>query len=84
MPCCAMLHPPPQDNWPSMPSVCSDLSPFYLAKARSNMDYWRRMRVPQGTDLGGVDGTGVEFWQAEAEALPAPDESFDVVGGTWR
>ena len=26
--------------------TCLDLSPFYLEKARENMDYWRRMRAP--------------------------------------
>ncbi len=29
-----------KDNWPEMPSVCSDLSPFYLAKARENIEVW--------------------------------------------
>ena len=31
-----------KDNWPEMPSVLSDLSPFYLSKARDNIEYWRQ------------------------------------------
>jgi ubiquinone/menaquinone biosynthesis C-methylase UbiE len=63
-----------------MPTVCSDLSPFYLAKARENCGYWARQRAG-GRSLGGVDGTGVEFLQCAAEKLDAPDESFDIVRG---
>lgn len=35
-----------QDNYSEMDVTCLDLSPFYLAKARENMGYWRRMRAP--------------------------------------
>ncbi|KAG2484732.1 hypothetical protein HYH03_016479 [Edaphochlamys debaryana] len=67
-----------KDAFPDLPSVVSDLSPFYLAKARDNLAYWARTRQA-GRDLGGVDGCGAEFLQAPAEALAAPDESFDIV-----
>jgi hypothetical protein len=40
-----------------MSTICADLSPFYLARARSNMAYWKRQRAP-ALDLGGMDGTG--------------------------
>lgn len=51
-----------QDNYPSMRSTVSDLSPYYLAAARRNMAYWKRLR--QGdADLGGVDGTGTDYLQ---------------------
>lgn len=46
-----------QDNWPEMQTIASDLSPFYLARARDNLSYWRNQRAP-GADLGGTDGTG--------------------------
>jgi hypothetical protein len=40
-----------------MSTICADLSPFYLARARSNMAYWKRQRAP-ALNLGGMDGTG--------------------------
>ncbi|KXZ46714.1 hypothetical protein GPECTOR_41g678 [Gonium pectorale] len=67
-----------KDAYPDLPSVVSDLSPFYLARARSNLRYWRSLRQPS-RQLGGVDDTGTEFLQTAAEAIAAPDESFDVV-----
>ncbi|KAF8057919.1 Scube3 [Scenedesmus sp. PABB004] len=78
--CCGTgrLHTFIKDNWPRMSSVAADLSPFYLAKARDNVAAWKAQRAP-GLDLGGADGTGTEFVQAAAEALPLPDGSVDVV-----
>eukprot|EP00198_Chlamydomonas_reinhardtii_P006153 XP_001695489.1 predicted protein [Chlamydomonas reinhardtii] len=67
-----------KDAYPDMRTVCSDLSPFYLARARNNVRYWRRLRAP-GRFLGGVDETGTEFLQTAAEDIAAPDESFDIV-----
>ncbi len=67
-----------QDNWPELPTVCSDLSPFYLQQARSNMQEWKRMRQPTKR-LGGVDDTGVEYVQMAAERLDMPDASVDIV-----
>ncbi|KAL6748723.1 S-adenosyl-L-methionine-dependent methyltransferase [Haematococcus lacustris] len=67
-----------KDNWPEMRSVCSDLSPFYLARARRNLQEWKALRQP-GKALGGVDDTGVEFMQMAAEKLDVPDASFDIV-----
>ena len=40
----------------------SDLSPFYLSRARDNLKYWKKMRQP-GSYLGGSDDNGVEFLQ---------------------
>lgn len=40
-----------------MSTVASDLSPFYLSKARDNVKYWKSMRAPS-LDLGGTDKTG--------------------------
>eukprot|EP00198_Chlamydomonas_reinhardtii_P006152 XP_001695488.1 menaquinone biosynthesis methyltransferase UbiE/COQ5 [Chlamydomonas reinhardtii] len=67
-----------KDAYPDMRTVCSDLSPFYLARARNNMRYWRRLRA-RGRFLGGVDETGTEFLQTAAEDIAAPDDSFDIV-----
>lgn len=67
-----------KDNYPTTPLTVSDLSPFYLAAARDNLRYWKSMRAPNA-DLGGVDGTGATFVQAAAEALGAPDASYDLV-----
>ncbi len=63
-----------------MSTVVSDLSPFYLERARANMRYWRDSRMA-GRDLGGTDGTGTTFLQTPAEKIDAPDASFDIVGG---
>jgi hypothetical protein len=41
-----------------MSTIAADLSPFYLARARANMAYWKRQRAP-ALELGGMDGTGV-------------------------
>lgn len=71
-----------QDNYPTMRTVASDLSPFYLSDARSNMAYWQRQRAA-GQQLGGTDGSGTDFMQCAAENVPAPDGSFDVVSGAF-
>lgn len=62
-----------------MSTVVSDLSPYYLAKARENIKYWKSQRVAPAVDLGGPDGAGVEYFQCPAEQIPAADNSFDVV-----
>ncbi|EFJ52588.1 hypothetical protein VOLCADRAFT_103077 [Volvox carteri f. nagariensis] len=68
-----------KDAYPSLPSVISDLSPFYLARARENMRYWRDLRQP-GRGLGGVDDTGVtQFLQTAAENIDAADNQFDIL-----
>lgn len=46
-----------QDNFPTLSTIASDLSPFYLAKARDNINYWKSQRAAQ-LQLGGPDGTG--------------------------
>lgn len=71
-----------KDNYPSLNLTVSDLSPFYLAEARKNMDYWKRMRAPNA-DFGGYRGSGVTFLQAAAENLPMEDDSFDLVTCTY-
>jgi hypothetical protein len=52
-----------KDEYAQMDLTLSDLSPFYLAEARRNLAYWKRMRAPNA-QLGGVDGRGVSFLQA--------------------
>lgn len=46
-----------QDNYPTMSTIASDLSPFYLTKARDNVKYWKSRRAAS-LDLGGTDKTG--------------------------
>jgi hypothetical protein len=48
---------PVQDNYPTMPTVASDLSPYYLAKARDNALYWKSQRAAD-KQLGGYQDTG--------------------------
>ncbi|GLC55740.1 hypothetical protein PLESTB_001020600 [Pleodorina starrii] len=73
-----------KDAHPALPTVVSDLSPFYLARARSNMRYWAEMRQ-SGRQLGGVDGAGVQqYLQTAAERINAQDDSFDIVGDYRR
>ncbi|GLC55741.1 hypothetical protein PLESTB_001020700 [Pleodorina starrii] len=68
-----------KDAHPALPTVVSDLSPFYLARARSNMRYWAEMRQ-SGRQLGGVDGAGVQqYLQTAAERIDARDDSFDIL-----
>lgn len=59
------------DTLPRSRYVLCDLSPFYLAKARENVDYWRRFRNASSPD--------VRYIQAPAERLPMDDASADVV-----
>eukprot|EP00884_Botryococcus_braunii_P009873 jgi/Botrbrau1/18888/Bobra.177_2s0046.1 len=67
-----------QDNFPEMEITAQDLSPYYLAEARSNAEHWRDLRQP-GKHAGGYKGTGFNFLQAAAEAIPVADGTFDVV-----
>ncbi len=67
-------HAVVQDTYPLMQLTCSDLSPFYLATARENHEYWQRMRQPS---LALQDQT--KFLQTAAEKIAAPDNSYDVV-----
>ena len=71
-----------RDVFPMADMTVTDLSPFYLEKARDNDKYWRSYRGQQAVQ----EATGVasnpkpaKFVQANAEALPFPDESFDAV-----
>ncbi len=65
-----------KDNYPAMATTCSDLSPYYLAEARENMEYFDEFNsvVEPGRRLAPT-----RFVQAAAEALPFPDGTFDVV-----
>jgi hypothetical protein len=76
-----MRHPSPLPPPRAAPqTVASDLSPFYLAKARDNILDWKAKRRPSA-DLGAGPGrAGTTFMQCAAESIPAPDETFDVVG----
>lgn len=67
-----------KDNYPGLDLTLSDLSPFYLAEARSNMRYWKAQRAGQ-LALPGVDRNGTAFLQTAAEGIAAPDGSFDLV-----
>lgn len=67
-----------KDNYPTLQLTVSDLSPFYLAEAKSNMEYWKRMRAPEA-NFGGHGGSGVTFLQTAAERLNVPDCSQDIV-----
>eukprot|EP00892_Ulva_mutabilis_P005100 jgi/Ulvmu1/2962/UM015_0002.1 len=62
------------DNYPAARLTVSDLSPFYLEKARSNMAYWQRCASPSARSAGSVS-----FLQCAAEALPHEDACMDVV-----
>lgn len=67
-----------KDNFPEMSTIAADLSPYYLARARENVRYWKSCRA-QDRDLGGVDGTGSQFLQTKAEKLDLADASVDIV-----
>ncbi len=67
-----------KDNYPSMRTTCSDLSPYYLAEARENVEYFDEYNalVHPG---GSRPLARTAFVQAAAEALPFGDAAFDVL-----
>lgn len=65
-----------RDNFPESNLTMTDLSPYYLEKARENDKYWRSFRKEQ-TKKDAPDTTS--FVQANAEDLPFPSNSFDAV-----
>jgi len=62
-----------RDNLPDAQVTLTDLSPFYLEKARDNDDYWRSFTGRKETSAPAT------ILQANAEDLPFPDNSFDCV-----
>ena len=66
-----------QDNYPKMGITQLDLSPFYLQKARDNMDYWRQRRG--GSNPADSVAHKDKFLQAPAEEIPVADASYDIV-----
>ena len=66
-----------QDNFPKMGITQLDLSPFYLAKARENMDYWRSKRG--GSNPADSVAHKDKFLHAPAEQIPVPDSSYNIV-----
>lgn len=62
-----------RDNLPEAQVTLSDLSPYYLEKARENDSYWRKHTGKDKTTRP------VTCVQANAEHLPFPDNSFDAV-----
>jgi ubiquinone/menaquinone biosynthesis C-methylase UbiE len=65
-----------KDNYPAMRTTCSDLSPYYLAEARENVEYFTEFNA---TVNPGRALARTAFAQAAAEALPFADASFDVL-----
>lgn len=63
-----------RDNWPGANLVITDLSPFYLLKARENMAYWERMTDTKKTKMGSV-----RYIHAAGEDIPFRDASVDVL-----
>ena len=65
-----------KDNYPEMDTTCSDLSPYYLAEARENVEYFAEFdaQVNPGRRLAPTS-----FVQCAAEQLPFADASFDVL-----
>jgi ubiquinone/menaquinone biosynthesis C-methylase UbiE len=71
-----------RDNFPTAKTTYSDLSPFYLEKARKNDQYWLSQRGEDAMEEATGEATKPEsatFVQANAETLPFEDDSFDVV-----
>ncbi|GAB5362615.1 hypothetical protein AAMO2058_000813000 [Amorphochlora amoebiformis] len=64
-----------KDSYPDMELTVSELSPYYLEEARSNLNYWRRFSQQNNKD----HGPPVRFMQAAAEELPVEDGSLDCV-----
>jgi ubiquinone/menaquinone biosynthesis C-methylase UbiE len=62
-----------RDNYPAADLTVSDLSPFYLQEAASNLADWQRLRGAR-TPCASVD-----LVQCAAELLPFDTDSMDVV-----
>jgi ubiquinone/menaquinone biosynthesis C-methylase UbiE len=62
-----------RDNFRSTNVTLTDLSPFYLEKARRNDEYWRKYQQVDKQAIPAV------FVQANAEDLPFENSSFDAV-----
>jgi ubiquinone/menaquinone biosynthesis C-methylase UbiE len=62
-----------QDNYPQMSTTALELSPYYLQAARQNVKYWAQL-TGNTRNL-----SATRFVQAAAEAIPEPDNSYDVV-----
>jgi ubiquinone/menaquinone biosynthesis C-methylase UbiE len=56
-----------KDNWPRLGVTALDLSPAYLDQARKSLKPWR----------------DVTFLEANAEAMPVPDTSQDIVTSVY-
>merc|ERR1712146_749639 len=61
-----------KDSFPIVDLTVSDLSPFYLEKARENMKYWASLSGNKAT-------TTTRFIQSAAEAIGVEDASQDCV-----
>jgi ubiquinone/menaquinone biosynthesis C-methylase UbiE len=72
-----------RDNYPRARSTVSDLSPFYLERARENMASWRRIRGRGVSGSSSADNDDVDFLLCQAENVPRPDASYDVVTCTY-
>jgi ubiquinone/menaquinone biosynthesis C-methylase UbiE len=73
-----------RDNFPTTNMTLVDLSPFYLEKAKEHDRYWRSQRGREAMKIatGAVNQDApdtTQFVIANAERLPFPDNSFDVV-----
>lgn len=63
-----------RDNWPEIDLTISDLSPFYLQKARKAMQTWEKIRGHTSHNVGPL-----RYLQANAENLPLKPNSVDIV-----
>lgn len=71
-----------RDNYPEAEVTFSDLSPYYLEKAKRNDEYWRSYRGEDSMEESSGRKTkpaSAKFVQAKAESLPFDDNSFDAV-----
>jgi len=67
-----------RDSYPEVDLTLLELSPYYIEKARQNLNYWERFRRGARDDAK-PKPKKTRFMQAAAEDIPVDDASLDCI-----